>query len=152
MCRCRRLPPPRRPAAEPTAYAVKMALTRWVGRALPGREGDATLPASPAIPRRAAGLRRRERPRLESALRGRGLSWAVGPAAGPRPQRVRRGPVGPGGALAGAAIWPLVRALLLSCVHCGWKELLRRLGPWGLVEVSEVSSPSERASGLCYEL
>ncbi|KAL9849132.1 SNW domain-containing protein 1 [Geothlypis trichas] len=30
MCRCRRLPPPRRPAAEPTAYAVKMALTSFL--------------------------------------------------------------------------------------------------------------------------
>ncbi|KAF2986187.1 hypothetical protein EK904_009715 [Melospiza melodia maxima] len=30
MCRCHRLPPPRRPAAEPTAYAVKMALTSFL--------------------------------------------------------------------------------------------------------------------------
>ncbi|XP_054131238.1 SNW domain-containing protein 1 [Melozone crissalis] len=30
MCSCRRLPPPRRPAAEPTAYAVKMALTSFL--------------------------------------------------------------------------------------------------------------------------
>uniref|UniRef100_A0A8C5NPS9 SNW domain-containing protein 1 n=1 Tax=Junco hyemalis TaxID=40217 RepID=A0A8C5NPS9_JUNHY len=30
MCRCRRLPPPPRPAAEPTAYAVKMALTSFL--------------------------------------------------------------------------------------------------------------------------
>ncbi|XP_039561371.1 SNW domain-containing protein 1 [Passer montanus] len=30
MCRCCRLPPPRRPAAERTAYAVKMALTSFL--------------------------------------------------------------------------------------------------------------------------
>lgn len=49
----------------------------------------------------------------------------AGPPAGPRPRRVRQGPVGPGGALAGASVCPLGKALPLSPVHCGWKELLR---------------------------
>lgn len=75
------------PAAELTAYAVKMALTRWVARAQLGREGSAFPPAGPEIPRRAAGLRRRERPPLGSALRSRGLSWV----RARRPGRGRRG-------------------------------------------------------------
>lgn len=112
------------PAAERAAYAVKMALTRWVGG--PSRAVRALRTPRPA---RGFPAALRGPPRGAAAVRERAEGprplLGAGPPAGPRPRRVRQGPVGPGGALAGASVCPLGKALPLSPVHCGWKELLR---------------------------